>query len=101
MSYLSHVSEVARRVGVAGVLREDRTRHRFVIPRPQDRIHARRMSRGTGDYETVAFIDETCQHADAFLSGRTYEVFAGYWGSTGAGHPGVPHYLETAGDDPI
>lgn len=37
---------------------------------------------GKGDDETHAFINETYQRADAFLFGRrTYELFAGYWGS--------------------
>jgi dihydrofolate reductase len=39
-------------------------------------------ARGTGDDETVAFIDETYGRADAFLFGRrTYELFAGSWGT--------------------
>ena len=37
---------------------------------------------GAGDDETLAFINETYQRADAFLFGRrTYELFAGYWGA--------------------
>jgi dihydrofolate reductase len=37
---------------------------------------------GVFDNETMAFINETYQRADAFLFGRrTYELFAGYWGS--------------------
>jgi len=37
---------------------------------------------GGGDSETMAFINETYQSADAFLFGRrTYELFAGYWGA--------------------
>ena len=37
---------------------------------------------GVGDSETMAFINETYQSADAFLFGRrTYELFAGYWGA--------------------
>jgi len=38
---------------------------------------------GVFDDETMAFITETYQRADAFLFGRrTYELFAGYWGET-------------------
>ena len=37
---------------------------------------------GVGDSETMAFINETYQSADAFLFGRkTYVLFAGYWGA--------------------
>src|SRR4026207_473297 len=37
---------------------------------------------GMGDSETMSFINETYQRADAFLFGRrTYELFAGYWGA--------------------
>jgi dihydrofolate reductase len=37
---------------------------------------------GRGDDETLTFINETYQRADAFLFGRrTYELFAGYWGA--------------------
>jgi dihydrofolate reductase len=37
---------------------------------------------GSGDDETMTFINETYRRADAFLFGRrTYELFAGYWGA--------------------
>src|SRR6266516_1983632 len=37
---------------------------------------------GVFDNETLTFIDQTYEHADAFLFGRrTYELFAGYWGA--------------------
>jgi len=39
-------------------------------------------ARGKGDDETLAFIRQTYERADAFLFGRrTYELFAGSWGS--------------------
>jgi dihydrofolate reductase len=37
---------------------------------------------GVADNETMTFINQTYQSADAFLFGRrTYELFAGYWGA--------------------
>ncbi len=37
---------------------------------------------GMGDDETMTFINETYQRADAFLFGRrTYELFADFWGA--------------------
>jgi dihydrofolate reductase len=40
------------------------------------------MGHGGGDNETMTFINQTYQRADAFLFGRrTYELFAGYWGA--------------------
>ena len=39
-------------------------------------------ARGKGDDETMTFINQTYQRADAFLFGRrTYELFADSWGS--------------------
>jgi hypothetical protein len=39
-------------------------------------------ARGKGDKDTTTFINQTYQRADAFLFGRrTYEQFAGSWGS--------------------
>jgi dihydrofolate reductase len=39
-------------------------------------------ARGKGDNETLAFINQTYERADAFLFGRrTYELFAGSWGT--------------------
>ena len=44
---------------------------------------------GAGDDDTLTFITETYQRADAFLFGRrTYDVFAPYWGAMDRGsHP--------------
>ena len=37
---------------------------------------------GVLDNETMTFINQTYQHAEAFLFGRwTYELFACYWGA--------------------
>jgi dihydrofolate reductase len=42
---------------------------------------------GLGDGETMTFINQTYQRADAFLFGRrTYELFAGYWGAEQRAH---------------
>ena len=51
---------------------------------------------GRGDQETVAFINRTYRRADAFLLGRrTYELFAGSWGSlTAQDVPGWEPVLE-------
>ena len=44
---------------------------------------------GVFDDETMTFINQTYQRADAFLFGRrTYELFAGYWGA--GKNPGSP-----------
>src|SRR3990170_79493 len=43
---------------------------------------------GVFDNETMRFINQTYQRADAFLFGRrTYELFAGYWGVRGDINP--------------
>ena len=44
---------------------------------------------GLGDDDTMAFITQTYQAADAFLFGRrTYDIFAPYWGAMAQGsHP--------------
>lgn len=48
-------------------------------------------ARGAGDDETRAFITRTYQRADAFLFGRrTYELFAGSWGSVDQAHARHP-----------
>src|SRR4030095_7402941 len=51
---------------------------------------------GKGDNETMAFITETYQRADAFLCGRrTYELFAGYWGVMERGSHPIADALNT------
>jgi dihydrofolate reductase len=64
---------------------------------------------GVFDDETLAFITETDQRADAFLFGRrTYELFAGYWGVMERGSHAIadalnstPKYLaSTTATDP-
>jgi dihydrofolate reductase len=51
---------------------------------------------GAGDAETLAFITETYQRADAFLFGRrTYDLFAAYWGAMDRGRHPVADALNT------
>jgi dihydrofolate reductase len=51
---------------------------------------------GVFDDETLAFIGETYQSADAFLFGRrTYELFAGYWGAFDDPANPIRHALNT------
>ena len=51
---------------------------------------------GVGDDETLAFITETYQRADAFLFGRrTYDLFAGYWGAMDRGSHPIADALNT------
>jgi hypothetical protein len=46
---------------------------------------------GAGDAETLAFITETCQRADAFPFGRrTYDLFSAYWGAMDPGSHPIP-----------
>src|SRR5919202_1898406 len=53
---------------------------------------------GVFDNETMTFINETYQRADAFLFGRrTYELFAGYWGAEKRARAA----LEDPGNHPI
>ena len=59
-------------------------------------------ARGKGDNETHAFINQTYQLADAFLLGRrTYELFAGSWGSlTVRDVPGWEHVMRALNTRP-
>src|ERR671925_2034700 len=51
---------------------------------------------GVFDDETLAFITETYQRADAFLFGRrTYELFAPYWGAMDPGRHPIADALTT------
>ena len=53
-------------------------------------------ARGAGDAETLAFITETYQRADAFLFGRrTYEIFARGWGAMVRGSHPIADALNT------
>jgi len=53
---------------------------------------------GVADNETMTFINQTYQRADAFLFGRrTYELFAGYWGAEERARAGA----EDPGNHPI
>ena len=48
------------------------------------------------DSESMTFVNEVCQRADAFLFGRrTYEVFAGYWGVMDPGSGPIADALNT------
>ena len=51
---------------------------------------------GVGDDETRTFITETYQRADSFLFGRrTYDLFAGYWGTKDRGSHPIADALNT------
>jgi dihydrofolate reductase len=51
---------------------------------------------GAGDAETMRFITETYQRADAFLFGRrTYDIFAPYWGAMDRGSHPIADALNT------
>src|SRR6266498_3294128 len=51
---------------------------------------------GAGDNETMTFINQTYQRADAFLFGRrTYEIFAPYWGAMDPGSHPIADALNT------
>ena len=53
-------------------------------------------ARGVGDDETLTFITETYQRADAFLFGRrTYDIFAPYWGAMDRGSHPIADALNT------
>jgi dihydrofolate reductase len=51
---------------------------------------------GAGDAETLSFITETYQRADAFLFGRrTYDLFSAYWGAMDRGSHPIADALNT------
>jgi dihydrofolate reductase len=51
---------------------------------------------GVFDNETVTFINQTYQRADAFLFGRrTFDLFAGYWGAMGPGSGPIADSMNT------
>ena len=51
---------------------------------------------GLGDTETLGFITETYQRADAFLFGRrTYDLFSAYWGTMDRGSHPIADALNT------
>ena len=51
---------------------------------------------GVGDDETLTFITQTYQRADAFLFGRrTYDLFAPYWGAMDRGSHPIADALNT------
>ena len=53
-------------------------------------------ARGAGDAETLSFIAETYQRADAFLFGRrTYDLFSAYWGAMDRGSHPIADALNT------
>jgi dihydrofolate reductase len=53
-------------------------------------------ARGAGDDETLTFITETYQRADAFLFGRrTYDLFSAYWGAMDRGSHPIADALNT------
>jgi dihydrofolate reductase len=53
-------------------------------------------ARGKGDAETLSFITETYQRADAFLFGRrTYDLFSAYWGTMDRGSHPIADALNT------
>jgi dihydrofolate reductase len=53
-------------------------------------------ARGAGDGDTVGFITQTYQRADAFLFGRrTYDMFAAFWGAMDPGSHPIADALNT------
>jgi dihydrofolate reductase len=64
-------------VSVDGVMQANGGRHAILDPGMERGGWARPLF----DSESMAFVNEFYQRADAFLFGRrTYELFAGYWG---------------------
>lgn len=69
---------ITMQVSVDGVMQGNGGRHPDIDPGFERGGWARPLF----DDEAVAFVEQLCQRADAFLFGRrTYDFFAGYWGA--------------------
>jgi dihydrofolate reductase len=67
-------------ISVDGVMQGNGGRH----PQLDPGLERGGWARPLFESESMTFVDETYQRADAFLFGRrTYELFAGYWGVRG------------------
>ncbi|MFA1544421.1 dihydrofolate reductase family protein [Actinomadura monticuli] len=79
-------------VSVDGVMQGNGGRHPDLDPGFERGGWARPLF----DDESLAFVNEFYQRADAFLFGRrTYDLFAGYWGTMDAGSGPIADALNT------